>query len=499
MILAGIKEAIVNSCDDITQWDKRVVAFGADGAIVNLGKKGGVAALMRKDIPYLVDFHCLPHRLELALLEMQKSCKSVEEVYDVLNLVWKTYHYSAKSSRDLKALASELGVEALKPTQVSGTRWLPHVSRALKVFIKPGDDKTSEELTGQYALVLYHMEHLGTSSTSADIKGRAKFIAKRMRDVQFAAFCHFLADMFSILGKLSLKMQSDDLILPVAVSQLKETVAAITCLKSRHVPNGHLEKFLDETSKSRDKDISVFQGIDLQGSLEGRVKRIGTSPSFNSEVNKAIELCLDGLKERFGPLMTSPSPSDSHSSYGPTNVIHDFLIFNVDSWPDNDAKLIDFGNNNIERLINWFQPALQTAGCQVHEILPQWRSMKIMFNSQYRDKDCNSLWKMFLSKDPYKSDLKDILHLVEILLVLPISAAGCERMVSSQNRIKSSLRASLKTSSLEGLIRISAQGPSLEEFDPVPSVNRWFARDRSKGERQRRPNFSQCQKKSSCD
>ena len=79
---------------------------------------------------------------------------------------------------------------------------------------------------------------------------------------------------------------------------------------------------------------------------------------------------------------------------------------------------------------------------------------------------------------------KDILHLVEILLVLPISAAGCERMVSSQNRIKSSLRASLKTTSLEGLIRISAQGPRLEEFDPVPSVKRWFARDRSKGERQ---------------
>jgi len=132
MLLAGIKEAIVNSCDNITQWEKKVAAFGADGASVNLGKKGGVAALMRKEIPYLVDFHCLPHRLELALLEMQKSCKSVQELYEVMNLVWKTYHYSAKSSRELKALASELVVDAVKPTQVSGTRWLPHVSRALK-------------------------------------------------------------------------------------------------------------------------------------------------------------------------------------------------------------------------------------------------------------------------------------------------------------------------------------------------------------------------------
>ena len=83
---------------------------------------------------------------------MQKSCKSVEEVYDVLNLVWKTYHYSIKSSRELKALASKLGVDALKPTQVSGTWWLPHVSRALKVFIKSGEAKTSEQPTGQMLL-----------------------------------------------------------------------------------------------------------------------------------------------------------------------------------------------------------------------------------------------------------------------------------------------------------------------------------------------------------
>lgn len=61
--------------------DQRNVVFGADGARVNLGEKGretlkgGVAALMRNDIPHLVDFNCLPHRLRLALPEMQKSCE----------------------------------------------------------------------------------------------------------------------------------------------------------------------------------------------------------------------------------------------------------------------------------------------------------------------------------------------------------------------------------------------------------------------------------------
>lgn len=231
-----------------------------------------------------------------------------------------------------------------------------------------------------------------------------------------------------------------------------------------YATNGYLEKFVKVSNKSSNNDIMVFQGTELEGSLEGKVKRIsiGSGPSFNSVVNKAIDLCLDGLKERFGQLMDSPDSSDSHSPYSPNKVIQDFLVFNIDSWPHKDIELIVFGSGNIERLTNWLEPALRMAGCQVDDILPQWQSMKITFNSQFRDKDYSSLWKMFLSKDPYKSDLKDILHLVEILLVLPISAAGCERIVSSQNRIKSSLRASLKTTSLEGLIRISARGPRLE-------------------------------------
>lgn len=209
--------------------------MGSDGASVNIGKKGGVAALLRREVPHVIDFHCLPHRLELALLEMQKSCKLVSTIYDVLQLIWKTYHFSPKSMRELQSIGTELGVNVLKPTQVRGTRWLPHISRALKVLVTPGKDGS-----GHYSIVVYHMDHLSTTSKNADIKGRAKFVAEKMRSVEFAAFCHFLADMFAIIAKLSLKMQRNDLILPVAVSSIRETVANVESLKTFNVANGHL-------------------------------------------------------------------------------------------------------------------------------------------------------------------------------------------------------------------------------------------------------------------
>ena len=181
MILVGIKEAIISPSDDITEWDRRVLAFRADEASVDLGKKGGVAVLMRKDIPDHVVFHCLPHRLELALLEMQKSCKSVKEVCDVLNLVWKTHHYSVKSSRDLKALASELNKEALKTNSSTwGTmvaRRQPRVESVYQVGRCINIRRTN------LSLVLCHMEHSSTSSSSTEIKGHEKSISKKMRNV----------------------------------------------------------------------------------------------------------------------------------------------------------------------------------------------------------------------------------------------------------------------------------------------------------------------------
>ena len=150
------------------------------------------------------------------------------------------------------------------------------------------------------------MDHLSTNSKNTDIKGRAKFISEKMRSIPFAAFCHFLADMFGIISKLSLKMQRNDLILPVVVSLLHETLANVQALKSRPAPNGHLKHFMNILEESGVDDEMQFQGIILKGSLDGTSKRGGTHPDrLQSSIAEAIELCLSGMKERFGSMLTS--------------------------------------------------------------------------------------------------------------------------------------------------------------------------------------------------
>eukprot|EP00063_Salmo_salar_P042974 XP_014017809.1 PREDICTED: uncharacterized protein LOC106580850 isoform X2 [Salmo salar] len=153
--------------EDGGSWLKKCISFGADGASVNMGHRGGVIAhLQREAGGHMIPIHCMPHRLELAILTIQEKEPKVSVVYDLLNLIWKTYHFSGKSIRELYVLG--------QPSSVKGTRWIPHVHRALKVFLRHGQDKDLATDEGQYSVVLQHMERLAVASTTAEVQGRAK-------------------------------------------------------------------------------------------------------------------------------------------------------------------------------------------------------------------------------------------------------------------------------------------------------------------------------------
>ena len=108
------------------------------------------------------------------------------------------------------------------------------------MFVGGSKSAATQTESGQYSAVLMHMEDLSVNLKNADIQGRARYIADKMKDVHFATFCHFLADLFPILSRLSLQMQRNDIILPTVVSLLKESLVRIESLLSRPVPDGHL-------------------------------------------------------------------------------------------------------------------------------------------------------------------------------------------------------------------------------------------------------------------
>lgn len=83
---------------EIADWKSNLVGFGSDGASVSLGSKGGVAALLKNEVPPpLVSVHCIAHILELAANNAIKSQNIMKDIQDVLTNTYTQYHYSPKA------------------------------------------------------------------------------------------------------------------------------------------------------------------------------------------------------------------------------------------------------------------------------------------------------------------------------------------------------------------------------------------------------------------
>ncbi|XP_073715742.1 zinc finger protein 862-like [Misgurnus anguillicaudatus] len=217
--------------------------MGADGAAVNLGHKGGVIALLQADAGiFIIPYHCMPHRLELGLLAVQWEIPMIGQMYDLLKLVWKTYHLSPKYMRELRELGTDMGVNVNAPSGVKGTRWLPNVSRSLAKFQKQGKDHGLQS-PGQFTAVYLHIDHLAGVTANVEIAGRAKKIKLAMEDGTFVAFCNFLADLFCYISQFSLLLQRNDIILPQAVSGIENLLVTIEAFAAQPKPGGKLSTF----------------------------------------------------------------------------------------------------------------------------------------------------------------------------------------------------------------------------------------------------------------
>ncbi|KAM9560686.1 uncharacterized protein ACWYII_019880 [Salvelinus alpinus] len=135
---------------------------------------------------------------------------------------------------------------------------MPH--RALKVFLRHGQDKDLATDEGQYSVVLQHMEHLAVASTTVEVQGRAK--------------------------------------------------------------KGDLKGFMDLTN-----------------------------PQLKQHIEAAINIGVDDFKARFGGLLKDE---------GVQIPVESFRVLNPDTWPEDQASLLTFGDDGVADLMRHFKEPLES-------------------------------------------------------------------------------------------------------------------------------------------
>ncbi|KAJ3582660.1 hypothetical protein NHX12_000373 [Muraenolepis orangiensis] len=328
-----IEEALLNSLDTAgftEEWlQKNCVSFVSDGASVMLGKNSGVATRLTARYPNLFTWHCMNHRLELAVSDAVDEVQAVNHFKVFLEKIHNLYSQSNKNSRELLEAAQEVGSQVLKIGRVLSTRWVASSFRSVKAV-----------WTSYEALNRHFENAAGDQTRSSKERQTYRGLARRMQSKEFLCDLGLMFDALSELANLSQQLQAHSVTLLRADHLLKRTIRVLASFKDTQGEKfeealtaqalGHLGSVpLESNAKLTPINAKQF----LQSLINNLVKRLsfdgemlhdlsvldtGNWPSTPGIRHEAALRVCDGILNNNNPPPPSPcwcSDSDSDPSH----------------------------------------------------------------------------------------------------------------------------------------------------------------------------------------
>lgn len=129
---AGIVSAIKGSFESIglteESFERKLIGFASDGAMVNRGDKDGVISILQRKLPWVVYLWCVAHRLELALKDALQGT-IFDDIDEVLLCLYYLYENSPKKLRQLRDLhrmyseTFQFEQGGIRPKRACGNVW----------------------------------------------------------------------------------------------------------------------------------------------------------------------------------------------------------------------------------------------------------------------------------------------------------------------------------------------------------------------------------------
>ena len=168
------------------------------------------------------------------------------------------------------------------------------------------------------------------------------------------------------------------------------------------------------------------------------------------------------MEERFDNLQISPI------------FKHLVPLLDVSTWPTDATH---FGEDSIQEIAKYFNETLIYNKCRLEDLQREWIVLKTIVKPIYENDTkakCLDIWERIFTNEETVKACDNILHLIEILLITPFSNGMLERMFSRMLRVKNYWRNKLGRDRLEALLRISEEGPSIEDFKPDIAIESWY-------------------------
>ena len=109
-------------------------------------------------------------------------------------------------------------------------------------------------------------------------------------------------------------------------------------------------------------------------------------------------------------------------------------------------------------------------------LLQEWALFKHLLVSEFKEVSTRDIMSTMSANTTFSSLYPTLSKLASIALIVPVSTADCERGFSTMNRIKTDPKNRLKTTTLDKLIRLSSEGPELDEFNFERAAMLWASK-----------------------
>lgn len=296
---------------------QNLVAFTSDGANVMLGNRSGVAARFLTKFPNLIIWHCVNHRIELALTDAVEEVSGVNHFHSFMNKLYTVYSTSPKNQRQLSECALQLSVQLNKVGRVLNTRWVASSFR------------TVTAVWYSYSVLAAHFSSCTNDTTrSSTERSTFKGLLNRFTSNQFLLDLAVMYDVLCELSMLSESLQNRNMTIVKADKLIRRSIRYITSLKEK------------PGTKTLEAKIAIREGVFDSVSLKQNPKFV----TINAQ--QLLSSVVNNLNSR---LFTTYGQNEEAYK----KLLLEFHILDTDHWPTDIPER--FGEEEILSLCKRFK------------------------------------------------------------------------------------------------------------------------------------------------
>jgi hypothetical protein len=403
----------------------KILFICTDGAPVMRSTGEGLAGLIIKDNPYAKSFHCIAHRFSLGINSSVNSSKYLNKV---LNFVSNCYSYLYASPKRVLLLfkcqksIEEYTLNLIKPLKI---RWLSFLRAASRICD------------------VYKSVYSALKELSKD-DAHAKGLKITMEKLHILLWIHVLADVLPSLNFVLSNLEKEDI--DIALVQTSIQTATDNLEKSfmgdinqseryKNVRN-HIDEYFE-------KQKPVYDVISVtlpkkNASLEENFKL------FEIEFKLFVQEMIKNLRD----LEENLEFANHFKILGPANIRKDSSL--------NDAM---YGMSDLKILFEFYtyKPYSHLPITLMDaDLFEEWKLYKSCVSKMSPELKREEVWSSIFRS--LRTSLPNLIDLIELNMIIPLSTVECERGFSKMSLIKTDLRSCLSEFRLDSLLHISLNG-----------------------------------------